>query len=106
MSISHQCPFGGDLALSGLDLIRSGHAGPAGREKGLSCSCHGSQQITPRVLGLSLQGTGPSLSASARLEARPIWDFHVGNMKCDFPCLGTPEPTQAGLISLLNTVFV
>lgn len=57
------------------------------------------------LLGEEKWGERP-LQLSATHKAQPFLGFHVGNMKCDFPAQGSLGQPKAGLISLLNTVFV
>lgn len=48
---------------------------------------------------------GQQPSSSLLLKPQPFLGFHVGNMKCDFPCTGSLSQPTFGLISLLNAVF-
>lgn len=61
---------------------------------------HSLDRLLPGTEGLQ------PLQLSVVSKSWPFLDMHFGNMKCDFPCSVKPEPTQAGLISLLSPVFV
>lgn len=81
---------------SGTSLSLS-HQGPFGQRNALQLPLLLDHSRLPlSLVGLSLKKENgvSSLSSFLLLRAQPFLGFHVGNMKCDFPCIGKPEPTR------------